>query len=120
MKVFLNPKKIVPTKINESIVKFISVLILINIFDTEKIEEQGWTVWYTRPEMDPVEALSKKGEAILSCKVNSICRTNHLNVLVDIVMNGLLTPNMISSLKKVAISEKKSPFAFFQILYVLL
>ncbi|XP_052075689.1 uncharacterized protein LOC127713101 [Mytilus californianus] len=35
----------------------------------EKIEEQGWTVWYTRPEIDPVEALSKKGEAILSCKM---------------------------------------------------
>lgn len=65
------------------------MLIPTYIFHLEKIEEQGWAVWYTRPEMDPVEALSKKGEAILSCKVNSICRTYHLNVLVDIVLNAL-------------------------------
>lgn len=35
----------------------------------EKLEEQSWTVWYTRPNMDPIEALSRKGEAILSCKM---------------------------------------------------
>lgn len=35
----------------------------------EKIKEQGWTVWYTHPDMDPREALGKKGEAILSCKM---------------------------------------------------
>ncbi|KAK3084463.1 hypothetical protein FSP39_013947 [Pinctada imbricata] len=35
----------------------------------EKFEEQGWTVWYARPEMEQRQMLSQKGEAILSCKV---------------------------------------------------
>ncbi|XP_060075823.1 uncharacterized protein LOC132555490 isoform X2 [Ylistrum balloti] len=34
-----------------------------------KFEEQGWKVWYADPDQDPKLNMSKKGEAILSCKV---------------------------------------------------